>query len=87
MGHLRVDVEALEERCVSETVTIPKADYLRLLQCAEFDDTIAICETCGAWIDRDDPAYCTAEDFIGCWKAATCDSKYDHLCRSYRAVK
>ncbi len=72
---------------MSETVTIPKADYERLLQCTEFDDMIVICETCGAWLDRDDPAYSTVEDFTGCWKAALCDSKYDHLCRSYRALK
>lgn len=72
---------------MSETVTIPKADYERLVQAAEADDMIAFCETCGAWIDRNDPAYCTSDDFTGCWKAATLDSKYDYLCRSYRATR
>ena len=68
------------------TVTIPLADYNRLLECAEMDDMIVWCETCGAWIDRNDDACATSDDFNGCWKAATCDSKYDHLCRSYRAT-
>lgn len=68
------------------TVTIPLSDYKRLLECAESDDMIIWCETCGGWIDRDDEAYATTDGFNGCWKAATCDSKYDHLCRSYRAT-
>lgn len=67
-------------------IEIPIADYQRLLEAAESDDTIVWCETCRAWLDHNDPATCTADDFTGCWKAATCDAKYDHLCRSYRAL-
>lgn len=69
-----------------ETVTIPLADYRRLLMAAESDEMIVNCETCGAWLDRDEEACASAEDFTGCWKAATCDAKYDHLCKSYRAT-
>ena len=68
------------------TVTIPLADYNRLVACAESDDMIVWCETCGAWLDRDEDACANAQDFTGCWKAATRDSKYDHLCKSYRAT-
>lgn len=67
-------------------VTIPLADYERLLRAAEGDDMLVICETCGAWLDRDDPATCTADDFTGCWKAAAGRSQDEHLCRSYRAT-
>lgn len=70
-----------------QTVTIPLEDYKRLLESAENDDLIEWCETCGAWIDVRDEARATTEDFKGCWKAATSDSKYDGLCRSYRAVE
>lgn len=77
----------LREKSVTDTVTIPLADYKRLLEAAQADDMIAWCETCGAWIDRNDEACATTEDFTGCWKAATCDSKYDHLCRSYRSTR
>lgn len=70
---------------MSDSITIPVADYKRLLMAAESDDMIVRCETCGAWLDRDEEAYANVEDFTGCWKAATRDSKYDHLCRSYRA--
>lgn len=66
---------------------ISEADYRRLLEAAEADDMIVWCEVCGAWLDRDDPAYCNADDFTGCWKAATRDSRYNHLCRSYRAIR
>jgi hypothetical protein len=67
-------------------VTIPLADYERLLVAAEMDDMIVWCETCGAWMDRDDEVCAPVQDFTGCWKAATHDSKYDHLCKSYRAT-
>lgn len=59
-------------------------DYDRLLIAAEGDDMLLWCETCGAWIDRDDPAAAHTEDFDGCWKAATRREQDSHLCRSYR---
>ena len=68
------------------TVTIPLSDYERLLEAAEADEMIVSCETCGAWLCRDEEACCSADDFTGCWKAATHDAKFDHLCRSYRAT-
>jgi hypothetical protein len=67
-------------------IEIPVDDYKRLLEAAELDDMIVHCETCGAWLDRDDPATCTADDFTGCWKAATHRAKDGDLCRSYRAL-
>jgi hypothetical protein len=69
-----------------QTVTIPLADYERLLDAASGDDMIVYCETCGAWLDRADPGTATTEAFTGCWKAATRDSKYDKTCKSYRAT-
>jgi hypothetical protein len=48
------------------TVTIPLADYERLLLCAELDDMIVTCEVCGAWMDRADPALATIDDVTGC---------------------
>lgn len=67
------------------TVTIPLADYDRLLQLVELDDTLVTCHVCGAWLDRDDPATATVEDFNGCWKVASGQGD-DKLCRSYRAT-
>lgn len=64
-------------------VVLSADDYDRLLMAAEADDMIEWCETCGAWIDRDDEACAHTEDFIGCWKAATHTDT--ELCRSYRA--
>lgn len=72
---------------MSDTVTIPKADYERLLYAMQNDPDVVWCEVCGAWLDINDEARATADDFTGCWKAATHDSKHDHLCRSYRATK
>lgn len=69
------------------TVTIPLADYRRLLESAQVDDDIEWCEACGAWMGVDDPACVMVDDFRGCWKAATGDSKYDSLCRSYRVIE
>ena len=57
-----------------------------MLDAAGLDDLIVWCEVCGAWLDVTDPATASLEDFTGCWKAATRDAKYDHLCRSYRAI-
>ena len=67
-------------------VTIPLADYDQLIASSEADDMIVRCETCGAWLHRDEEACASVQDFTGCWKAATHDSKYDHLCKSYRAT-
>ena len=68
------------------TVTIPLADYERLLQCAESDDMIVTCEVCGAWMDLDDPACASTDEFTGCWKIASDRPKDQALCRSYRAT-
>lgn len=64
-------------------VTIPLADYERLLAAADGDDMIVTCDTCGAWLDRDDPCVATTDDFTGCWKAAT-GGQHDNGCRAYR---
>ena len=69
---------------MTETVTIPRADYERLLAAAECDRDLAWCEACGAWLEHDDPARATMEDFEGCWYAATCREKDKHLCRQHR---
>lgn len=67
-------------------IAIPRADYDRLLMAAESDDMIVRCETCGAWLDRDDPACAPTEDYAGCWKVAGAREQDEHLCRSYRAL-
>jgi len=67
-------------------IEITVSDYKRLLAAAECDDMIVWCETCKAWLDRDDPATCTADDFTGCWKVATHRAQEAHLCRSYRVI-
>lgn len=69
----------------TETVTIPRSDYERLLKAAESDDMIVICETCGAWLDRDDPATATTDDYIGCWKVAAGEDS--DRCKSYRSPR
>jgi hypothetical protein len=68
------------------TVTIPLADYDRLLQLIEFDDMLVTCQVCGAWLDRSDPACAAVEDFNGCWKVASDRNSDQSLCRSYRAT-
>jgi len=68
------------------TITIPLADYEQLIALAESDDMFVECEVCGAWLHREDPATCSADDFIGCWKVATGRPKEAALCRSYRAT-
>ena len=65
------------------TVTIPAADYRRLLLAAENDDTIVWCQTCRAWLDLDEAA--STNDFTGCWKVAIEDGD-ESTCRSYRAI-
>jgi hypothetical protein len=67
--------------------TLPLADYELLISHAQTSDMIVECEVCGAWLDRDEEAYASTEDFTGCWKAATRDGKWDHLCKSYRATR
>ena len=69
------------------TFTLPLADYELLISHAKASDCIVECETCGAWLDRDEESCASTEDFTGCWKAATCNGKWDHLCKSYRATK
>jgi hypothetical protein len=69
------------------SITIPVADYRRLLEAAEADDMIVTCEVCGAWLDRADPTTATTDDFVACWKAATCDPRYATECKSYRAIE
>ena len=65
------------------TVTIPLEDYARLIALAECNDMMVKCETCGAWLDRDEEACVVTEEFQGCWKAAT---RSGELCKSYRAT-
>jgi hypothetical protein len=65
------------------TVTIPLADYERLLELVELDDMLVTCEVCGAWLDRDDKGTASVQDFNGCWKAAS-GGQVDE-CRAYRA--
>lgn len=65
------------------TVTIPAADYHRLILASECDDEIVRCQTCGAWLTRDEAA--NVEDFTGCWKVAMEDGD-ESTCRSYRAI-
>lgn len=70
------------------SISVPKADYLRLFESAldGHDDMLVICETCGAWLDRNDPATATTDDYTGCWKMATGQERYTHLCRSDRGA-
>ena len=65
-------------------VVLSAADYDRLLMAAEADGMIDWCETCGAWLDRDDVACAHLEEYRGCWKIASADRDTE-LCRSYRA--
>lgn len=73
---------------MGDTITVPKSDYLRLFESATdgHDDTLVICETCGAWLDISDPATATTADYTGCWKMATGRDRDSHLCRSSRGV-
>lgn len=64
-------------------VTIPAADYRRLIEASEGDDMIVRCQTCGAWLTRDEAA--PVEDYIGCWKVAV-EGGDESTCRSYRAT-
>lgn len=68
-----------------KTVTLPASDYQRLLEAAECDDMITTCEVCGAWMDKDDPAYLHSEDWNGCVYYATGLERDKDLCRRYRS--
>lgn len=70
---------------MTDNITIPLADYKRLLEAAESDDMIVRCETCGAWLDLDDPATAFLDDYTGCWKTAI-EGGDPATCRSYRVV-
>ena len=66
---------------------ITASDYARLLEAAELDDMIIRCEGCGAWLDRDDPATCTAADVSGCWAYATGAEKDAEICKRHRVCE
>lgn len=68
------------------TVTIPLSDYKRLLESAESDEMIVWCEVCGAWLDLNEPARATVDDFSGCWKVASDLPRDQAICKSYRAI-
>jgi hypothetical protein len=73
------------EEIAMEMVLLPRADYERLRTAAvEGDDMLGTCDQCGAWIDRDDPAWAHVEDFDGCWYAATGRQKEEALCYKTR---
>jgi len=69
-----------------KTVTLPLADYKRLVEASECDDMIARCELCGAWIARDEPAYAAADDYVGCVYAVTGRESDKPRCVGYRAL-
>lgn len=68
-------------------VSIPLSDYQRLIEAAECDDNLTWCETCGAWLDMDDPARASTDDYKGCWKIAADEEDNGNNCRSYRAFQ
>ncbi|TPK59011.1 MULTISPECIES: hypothetical protein [unclassified Mesorhizobium] len=67
-------------------ISIRASDLRSMLTAMEADDSLRWCDTCGAWLECDDEALALTEDFTGCWKAATCNPKWDHLCRSHRGT-
>lgn len=68
-------------------VIVPEADYETLLEHAKISENIFECETCGAWLDRNDPAVATTDDYTGCWKVAAGQSDNGNNCRSYRSKR
>lgn len=67
-------------------VLLTDAEYRRLLIAAETDDSLKICEVCGAWMDVEDPAYTgIIADFQGCWAQGSKLRRDQHLCRRERA--
>ncbi len=71
---------------MTDSITIPVADYERLILASELDDMIVRCEVCGAWMDRDDPRTATLDDFTGSWRMATRLKKHDLACVRYRVA-
>lgn len=67
-------------------ISVRADDLDSMLKAMEADGNLVWCETCGAWLDYDDEALASTEDFTGCWKVATGDSRWDHLCRSHRGA-
>lgn len=68
-------------------IAVRAADLRSMLNAMEADETLHWCETCGAWIEIDNPALATAEDFTGCWKIATVGHPdWNHLCVSWRGA-
>lgn len=70
-----------------KTITLPIADYKRLLAAAELDDDIGWCERCKAWLDKNDEAWVDNGDYQGCVSAGTQDRRFNHLCRRWRAIE
>lgn len=71
----------------NEPMILVRASDLRsMLTAMEACTDLVWCETCGAWLDYDDEARASTGDFTGCWKAATRNPAWDHLCRSHRGT-
>lgn len=74
----------MKPRPSGEKVTLTSDEYRRLLAASELDDMIARCDQCGAWMDKDEPAYFASdEDFVSCCKYATGKG----ACVSHRAIR
>lgn len=67
-------------------IVVPAADYQTLVEHAKISENIIECETCGAWLTRDDEATASTEDYHGCWKVAAGEDDNGKNCRSYRAL-
>lgn len=67
-------------------LAVPAADFLRLIEAAESDELFHWCEICKAWIEHDDAALASTEDFEGCWFRATDRPRDSDLCRQYRGL-
>lgn len=68
-------------------VIVMMEDYETLLEHAKISENIVECETCGAWLDRNDPAVATTDDYTGCWKVAAGQPDNGNNCRSYRSKR
>lgn len=75
-----------ERNCKGGAVTLTEAEYKRLLEAAECDDMIGWCESCNAWIDKNDEAWIQTDDYRGCVYAGSLDERYRQLCRRSRAL-
>lgn len=78
--------ECQKERDADKLISVSAETLASMLLSMEADDTLTWCETCGAWLEIDDEARATAGDYTGCWKIATDDPRWDHLCRSDRGA-